>query len=158
GFRLGEWQGAETDAEGNVVEPAHAVPNPDAKMANKDLRQALAYAIDNDAVDARFYQGFRRLANFPNIPHFAECYNEDLEGYPQNPERAIELLDGAGYEDVNGDGFRETPEGEELVINFASMSGGEVAEPIAEYYMQSWRNIGLNVQLLEGRLHEFNSF
>ena len=158
GFKLGEWQDAQTDAEGNVVEPAQVVPNPDAKMANRDLRQAMAYAIDNDAVGARFYQGLRRRANSPIIPNFADFHNEDLEGYPHNPERAIELLEGAGYVDTNGDGFRETPEGEELVINFASMSGGEVAEPIAEYYMQSWRNIGLNVQLLEGRLHEFNSF
>lgn len=158
GFKLGEWQGAVEDDEGNVVEPPQNVPNPDAKMANKNLRQAMAYAIDNDAVGARFYQGLRSRANSPIIPNFADYYNEDVEGYPTDPERAIELLDEAGYEDTNGDGFRETPEGEELVINFASMSGGDVAEPIAEYYMQSWRNIGLNVQLLEGRLHEFNSF
>ncbi|NAO99673.1 oligopeptide ABC transporter substrate-binding protein, partial [Halomonas sp. MG34] len=60
--------------------------------------------------------------------------------------------------DVDGDGMRENPEGEELVINFASMSGGDTAEPLANYYIQSWEQVGLKVQLLDGRLQEFNTF
>ncbi|MDN6295820.1 MAG: oligopeptide ABC transporter substrate-binding protein [Alkalibacterium sp.] len=159
GFKLGEWQEAEKDEDGNIVEPAQNVYNPDSKMADKNLRQAMAYAIDNDAVGAKYYQGLRRRANSPIIPNFSDYYNEDLEGYPFDPDRANEVLDEAGYEDTDGDGIRETPEGEELVINFASMSGGETAEPIVEYYMQSWeRGVGLKVELLEDRLHEFNSF
>lgn len=152
GFKLGEWQ------EANGDEPAKNVYNPDAKMADKDLRQAMAYAIDNDAVGERFYQGLRRRATSPIIPNFSDYYNEDVEGYPFDVEEANRILDEAGYELAEGEEFRTTPEGEELVINFASMSGGDVAEPIAEYYIQSWKRIGLNVQLLEGRLHEFNSF
>ncbi|GEK91691.1 oligopeptide ABC transporter substrate-binding protein [Alkalibacterium kapii] len=158
GFKLGEWQEAETDEDGNIVEPAQNFFDPESKMADKNLRQAMAYAIDNDAVGAKYYQGLRRRANSPIIPNFADYYNEDIEGYPFDPERAKEILDEAGYEDTDGDGMRETPDGEELVINFASMSGGETAEPIVEYYMQSWERVGLDVQLLEGRLHEFNSF
>lgn len=158
GFKLGEWQEAEKDEDGNIVEPAQNVYNPDSKMADKNLRQAMAYAIDNDAVGAKYYQGLRRRANSPIIPNFSDYYNEDLEGYPFDPDRANEVLDEAGYEDTDGDGIRETPEGEELVINFASMSGGETAEPIVEYYMQSWERVGLKVELLEARLHEFNSF
>lgn len=158
GFKLGEWQEAEKDEDGNIVEPAQNVYNPDSKMADKNLRQAMAYAIDNDAVGAKYYQGLRRRANSPIIPNFSDYYNEDLEGYPFDPDRANEVLDEAGYEDTDGDGIRETPEGEELVINFASMSGGETAEPIVKYYMQSWERVGLKVELLEGRLHEFNSF
>lgn len=152
GFKLGEWQ------EANGDEPAKNVYNPDAKMADKDLRQAMAYAIDNDAVGERFYQGLRRRATSPIIPNFSDYFNEDVEGYPFDVEEANRILDEAGYELAEGEEFRTTPEGEELVINFASMSGGDVAEPIAEYYIQSWKRIGLNVQLLEGRLHEFNSF
>lgn len=156
GFKLGEWQEAQTDEDGNVTEPAQNVYNPDAKMADVNLRKAMAYAIDNDAVGERFYQGLRRRANSPIIPNFADYYNADVEGYPIDVEEANRLLDEAGYE-YDGE-FRTTPEGEELVINFASMSGGDVAEPIAEYYIQSWANIGLNVQLVDGRLLELNSF
>lgn len=158
GFKMGEWQEAQTDEDGTVTEPAKNVYNPDAKMSDKSLRQAMAYAIDNDAVGERFYQGLRRRANSPIIPNFADYYNEDVEGYPYDIDEANRLLDEAGYEWAEGEDYRTNPEGEELVINFASMSGGDVAEPIAEYYIQSWARVGLNVQLLEGRLHEFNSF
>ena len=38
------------------------------------------------------------------------------------------------------------------------MSGGDVAEPLANYYIQSWREVGLNVVKTNGRLIEFNTF
>ncbi len=43
---------------------------------------------------------------------------------------------------------REDPDGNKLTINFASMSGGEVAQPLADYYVQQWQEIGLmfNIQ------------
>lgn len=148
GFKLGSW-----DSEIGEV-----VTDPDAKMADVSLRQAMGYAIDNDAVGAQFYHGLRSRANSAIIPAFEAFYNPDVEGYYFDPELSEELLDEAGYEDLDGDGFRETPEGEELVINFASMAGGDVAEPIAEYYMQSWADVGLNVQLVDGQLLEFNAF
>src|SRR5699024_3039469 len=84
--------------------------------------------------------------------------NTEIEGYYQDTEKAEQILDDAGYVDTDEDGFRETPEGEELVIYFASMSGGATAEPIAQYYMQEWKEIGLNVELSTGRLIEFQAF
>ena len=38
------------------------------------------------------------------------------------------------------------------------MSGGATSEPIAQYYMQEWNNIGLDVSLATGRLIEFQAF
>ena len=38
------------------------------------------------------------------------------------------------------------------------MSGSDVSEPLAKFFIQSWKDIGLKVELLDGRLHEFNSF
>ena len=44
------------------------------------------------------------------------------------------------------------------LLTIASMSGGEVAEPMAQYYIQAWEAVGLKVELLDGRLQEFNAF
>lgn len=148
GFKLGAW-----DSEKGEV-----IPDPDAKMANKSLRQAMAYALDNDAVGQKFYSGLRSGANSLIPPVFADVHDADLEGYTYDTDKANKLLDDAGYKDVDGDDIREDPEGEKLRINFASMAGGEIAEPLAEYYMQSWQQIGLDVELTDGRLLEFNSF
>src|SRR5699024_12317675 len=88
------------------------------------------------------------------VPNFAEFFKDDIEGYPYDPDRANQLLDEAGYEDVDGDGFREDPDGEALEITYAARANSDVAESIAQYYIQAWEEIGLNVSLLEGRLHE----
>ncbi|APZ48956.1 oligopeptide ABC transporter substrate-binding protein [Jeotgalibaca sp. PTS2502] len=158
GFKLGHWEPAVTDEDGKVTEPAKNVSNPDAKMGDVELRKAMAYAIDNNAIATEFYQGLRENAKAMIPPVFGDFVNEEIEGFYYDPELAASILDDAGYEDTDGDGFRETPEGEELVINFASMAGGATAEPIAQYYIQEWQNIGLNVQLATGRLIEFQAF
>ena len=148
GFKLGKW-----DKEAKQVKM-----DPNAKMADKALRQAMGYAIDNDAVGEKFYQGLRRNATQLMIPAFKSYYDPELKGYTYDVEKAKKLLDDAGYKDVDGDGIREDKNGKPLVIKFASMSGGATAEPIAAYYVQQWKSIGLKVEYTTGRLIEFNSF
>lgn len=148
GFKLGTW-----DKENAVVKP-----NPDAKMNDVKLRQAMWHAVDNDAVGQKFYFGLRWNATTLVPPSHPEFHDTSNEGRKYDPEKAKQLLDEAGYKDVDGDGIREDKNGEPFVINFASMSGGDTAEPLAQYYIQAWEAVGLKVELLDGRLQEFNSF
>jgi peptide/nickel transport system substrate-binding protein len=149
GFKLGNW-----DAENNRVN----MDLENSKVGDVELRRAMWYAVDNDAVGERFYNGLRWAGTTLIPPSHAAYHDETIEAPSYDPDEANRILDEAGYEDVNDDGFRETPDGEELVLNFASMSGGDVAEPIANYYIQAWADVGINVQLLDGRLQEFNAF
>ncbi|MEB3012868.1 ABC transporter substrate-binding protein, partial [Parvimonas sp. D2] len=73
-------------------------------------------------------------------------------GYTYDLEKAKKLLEEAGYKDTNGDGIREYKEGKPLKIKFASKSGGATAEPIANYYIQQGKQIGLDFELTNGRL------
>lgn len=149
GFKLGSW-----DADNSRV----AMDLENSKVSDIELRRAMWYAVDNDAVGERFYNGLRWAATTLIPPSHAAYHDDTIEAPSFDPEEANRILDEAGYEDQDGDGFRETPDGEELVLNFASMSGGDVAEPIANYYIQAWSDVGINVQLLDGRLQEFNAF
>ncbi|WP_440894911.1 oligopeptide ABC transporter substrate-binding protein [Amphibacillus sp. Q70] len=146
GFKHGTWEDGEVK------------PDPDAKMADVNLRRAMWHAVDNNTVGDQFYNGLRWNATTLIPPSHPDYHDETIEAPTYDPELANEILDEAGYIDVNEDGFREDPDGNELVINFASMSGGDTAEPLAQYYMQAWEEVGLNVQLLEGRLQEMNTF
>jgi len=148
GFKLGKW-----DAEKGQV-----APNPNAKLADVKLRQAIAYAMNNKEVAERFYHNLRIPANALIDPMHTTFWNEKQEGYDYNPEKAKQILDEAGYVDVDGDGFREDPKGNKLKINFLSMAGGEIAEPLAQFYIQCWRDVGLDVVLQNGRLVEANAF
>jgi peptide/nickel transport system substrate-binding protein len=149
GFKLGEWNADENQVDYKPDEM---------KMGDKELRRAMWHAIDNDAIGERFYNGLRWKATSLITPYHASWHNDEVEVPDYDPDEANRILDEAGYEDVDGDGLREDPDGEPLEINFASMSGGDTAEPLANYYIQSWKEVGLNVQLTNGRLIEFNTF
>ena len=148
GFKLGTW-----DKKNKRVKP-----DPNAKMADVNLRRAMWYAVDNDAVGKKFYHGLRWNATTLIPPSHPTYHDETIEAPTYDPDKANEILDEAGYTERDEDGFRMTPDGEKLVINFASMDGGDTAEPLAQYYIQAWKEVGLNVQLLDGRLQEFQTF
>lgn len=148
GFKLGSY-----DKENKSIKP-----DPNAKMADVKLRQAMWHAVDNDTVGKKFYHGLRWNATTLIPPSHPEFHDATNEGRKYDPEKAKQLLDEAGYKDVDGDGIREDKNGKPFVINFASMSGGDTAEPLAKYYIQAWKEVGLNVELLDGRLQEFNTF
>ncbi len=149
GFKLGTWD----DENGRVdYQPEES------KVGDVELRRAMWYAVDNDAVGERFYDGFRWNGTTLIIPTHPDFHDDTIETPTYDPDKANEILDEAGYEDVDGDGIRENQDGDELTLNLASMSGGDVAEPLANYYIQAWEAVGIKVELLDGRLQEFNTF
>ena len=148
GFHLGKYD----------KETGKNVTDPNAKMADVNLRQAMAYALDIDAAGQNLYNGLQHSSNSIIIPFFKDVYNKDQEGFSYNPEKAKQLLDEAGYKDVDGDGIRENKDGSKLQINFAARTRDEANESLVQQYLNWWKEIGLNVQLYTGRTIELNSF
>ena len=147
-FKLGKW-----DEEKNEV-----VTDPNSKMYDLNLRKAIAYAIDMDAVSKQFYHGLSTPAKSQLSPLFPSLHNPEINGFKQDVEKAKKLLDEAGFKDVDGDGIREGKDGKPVKYTLAMMSGGEIAEPLAQYYIQQWKAIGLDVELLDGRLLDSKNF
>lgn len=147
GFKLGKW-----DAEKNTN-----IVNPDSKMWNVKLRQAIGFAMDNETLVKNLYNGLRFRATTVITPRHGTYQNKELVGYDYQPEKAKQLLDEAGYVDVDGDGFREDPQGKPFTITWAMMEG-QGADVIAQFFMQNWADVGLKVELYNGRLTEFNAF
>ena len=135
-----------------------SIVDPNAKMSDIKLRQALAYGLDVEQMVKAFYHGLRERATTSIPPVFKKYYTKDIKGFPYNPEKAKQLLDEAGYKDVNGDGYREDKNGKPFEVRIASMAGGDIAEPLVQFYIQQWKEIGIKGVLATGRLIEFNSF
>lgn len=148
GFKLGKYDTAQ----------GISIMDENAKMNDPELRKAIAYAMDIEQVGERFYQGLRTRATSLIPPVFTKFYDNELEGYTYDPDKAIETLEAAGYKDVDGDGIREDKDGQPFAINLAGMAGSDTDEAIVEYYRQNWEAVGLNVELTTGRLIEFNAF
>ena len=147
-FQLGKW---DASISKNVM-------NPNAKMSDPVLRQAIAYALDIDQAGKSLYNGLQRGTNSLIIPFFKDVYNKDQEGFAYNPEKAKKMLDDAGYKDIDGDGLRENKDGSKLTINFIARTRDDANESLIQQYLLWWKEIGLNVQLVNGRTMEVNSF
>ena len=63
---------------------------------NKWVRQAMNYAIDQTEIIAAVYGDQGQVAKNP-LPPTIWSYNDDIEDYGYNPEKAKELLNKAGY-------------------------------------------------------------
>lgn len=64
---------------------------------NKLVRQAVNYAIDQQAIIDAFFEGRAEVAVNP-MPPSISGYNDEIAGYEYNPEKAKELLAEAGYD------------------------------------------------------------
>jgi len=73
-------------------------------FTDQRMRQAANYAINKEAIVTEVLQGTATVAASPIPPAFAWAYNEDLQPYPYDPDRARELIAEAGY----GDGAEVT--------------------------------------------------
>lgn len=146
GFKVGKWDSKKST---NVM-------NKNAKMNNKSLRQAIAYAMNVDQAYQKYTQGltFRVPTLVPKA--FGKYSDTDIKGYSYNLKKANQLLDKAGYKKKGT--YRVQPNGKPLTIYLAAVSGTSTQESIVQNYIQQWKKIGLNVKLTTGRLIEFNSF
>ena len=70
------------------------------EFQSKQVRQAISYAIDTQAIVENIYAGFADQAAQP-LPPNVLGHNEELEPYPRDLDQAQSLLEEAGY----GDGF-----------------------------------------------------
>ena len=79
GFKMGHFDKAKGE---NVVDP-------DKKMSDLRLRQALAYGINTEEMINAFYEGLREKATSSVPPVFKKYYPKDFKGFEYNPEKAF---------------------------------------------------------------------
>lgn len=133
-FKVGKWQNGK-----NVMDK-------DAKMNNRSLRRAMAYAMNTEKY---FKQAGNETFNLVHtlIPEqYGDFSDTQIKGYSYNLTKANHLLDQAGYKRVGK--YRRQPNGKKLTINLATDPSYEL---LARNYLQQWHKIGLNVKLLGGR-------
>lgn len=151
GFNLGWFDEDARDGVGDVVTDLTG------KMGDVNLRRAIGYAVDNAGLGEDFYNGLRILATTMITPRHGGYQNTDLAGFYYDPDKARQILDDAGYDQWDSDGFRLGLDGEPLTIYWATMEGAG-ADTINQFKIQNWADVGLRVELYLGRTHDFNVF
>jgi peptide/nickel transport system substrate-binding protein len=100
------------------------------------VRQAVNYAVNKEGLANDILAGSAAPATQP-MPAANWSYNEDITGYPYDPEMARQLLADAGY----ADGFQTT------MIIPQSGSGMIIPVQMNEYIQGNLRDVGIEVAI-----------
>lgn len=132
---------------GPIMDKTKWKENP--KVKDPKVRQAIAYAIDRQAlIDGLFY-GRGSVINSPIATQFDAYDDKNPPQYKHDPEEAKKLLDEAGYVDKDGDGFREDPEGKEWVLNLNYPLGNKDRERSAPIIQEFLEAVGIKIELVQ---------
>ncbi|MDE2003091.1 MAG: heme-binding protein [Betaproteobacteria bacterium] len=118
------------------------------------LRRAISMGYDVGSLIRVLLKGRAIPANGPIPPDIAG-YDPDLKTQAQiyDPAAARALLDRFGYKDVNGDGYRELPDGKPLTIVRWS-TPGSAARQGDELWKRNMDAIGIRMVFRHDRLAE----
>ncbi len=134
--------------------------DPEKRKVFGDLRfrEAMSIALNRDELNevAYFGQGEpRQYIGFSPAPGFVdEKWLTHAAEY--DADRARALLDEIGMVDTDGDGFRELPNGEEIVLNMQFATQG-IAGQVVELVGQSWSEVGVETAVKEVTPDEYRS-
>lgn len=118
--------------------PVMILNSMDGPTADVEVRQALNYAIDKEALATELYGGFAQIDECQVLSPSYFGYNDALEAYEYDPDRARQMLEDAG---VAGQ-----------TVDVVSTSGRwlkdrEITEAVANYWTEAGMEV--NVQIFE---------
>ncbi len=78
----------------------HMMPGLNTQLADKRIRQAFNYAVDNDLLVESVMQGHAAVSQGQMVGPDGVGFHPQLAAYPYDPDRARELLEEAGVGDI----------------------------------------------------------
>ena len=110
------------------------------------FREAASFAIDYNQLATTINGEYGKVPGKGVIPPSCKGYDESLGSLEFDADKAAEMLDEAGYKDVDGDGYRELPDGSPMdlsVIPQYSSKSMDMRNRIAEVIMNSLDKVGI---------------
>ncbi|QGG57367.1 ABC transporter substrate-binding protein [Paenibacillus sp. B01] len=113
-------------------------------FANESFRNALSLAIDRQTITDTVLLGHAR-AGLTGYPHPDSPWTNPDLSTPFDAEQARAVLDGIGYKDADGDGFREDASGQPLKIKLAVSSAEPTYIRTSELLKEQFAAAGIDV-------------
>ena len=106
------------------------------------VRQAMNYAVDKDLLVEAIYEGRAEALPGPLSP-YNNYVNKSLAPYPYDPDKALALLEEAGWTDSDDDGMLDK-DGEPFAFTIDTL---EPWRPLAEAVASMFRDIGIDANV-----------
>ncbi len=114
------------------------------------VREAIDYAIDKQQIVDVVFQGHASVCptGWACGPYYEEKVPDDLAVTPFDLEKAGRILDDAGYVDADGDGVRETPDGQPLEFRLTYTTDFPTSLTMVEMISDWLAEIGIEVEII----------
>ena len=109
------------------------------------VRRAILHGADMQVAVKAIKRGFNRVSYGPLASATPEYASQLETMYPHDPERAISLLEQAGWLDTDGDGIREK-DGKPIVVLMSMVNWGQSRE-FSELLYSQLKAIGIELQI-----------
>lgn len=122
------------------------------------FREAMSVAIDRDQLNEVVSFGLGtpvQYTGFVPLPDYIDAsWESHMIGF--DPERAKALLDEMGLVDADGDGDRDLPNGDPLVLDW-QFSTQSASAQLVELIAQNWTDVGVTTTIKEVTSDEFRA-
>ncbi len=115
-------------------------------FTDRRVRLAMTHLLDREKMIRDIWKGVGVVAK-GNMPLASPGANPDIKPWPYDLAKAKALLKEAGWEDRDGDGVLENEVRVPFQFEFSYASGGEIAEKIARFVVDSCTAAGIRVTL-----------
>jgi peptide/nickel transport system substrate-binding protein len=129
-----------------AINGGDGLKKPHPALLDPKVREAIGHAIDRETIVNRALEGLgtpsQTLSVSPDPKWTPDIADGVLPTF--DLDQANQILDEAGYEDTDGDGVREMPDGgEPLNFRYMVRSDSVNAQPIAEFFTGWLKEIGI---------------
>lgn len=120
-------------------------------LSDKTVRLALNYAADKKKIIDEILGGDAEVVDSPILPGLLG-YDSGVKIYDFSPEYAANILEEAGWKDIDGDGFREKESKKSgvdpvaLEVTLATTNWPELLD-VAESLQKDWEQIGVKINI-----------
>jgi len=122
-------------------------------FADKRVRQAISYAINKDEIISGVLLKLGKPASGPYKPG-TWAFNDKVKVYNYNPQKALALLNEAGWKKTGGEGLLKK-DGQPFIFEIVTNQGNETRQKCAEIIQRQLNEIGITVKI---RVLEWSAF
>lgn len=124
--------------------------------SDKNIRQAIAYAIDVKSIINKVYFGSGVETDSLFYPGFYETENKG-DIYKQSRKKSKDILEKAGFKDIDKDGYLENADGNNIIIKIL-VNNSKVRKNAAETIADNLEKVSLQTEIISCGKSQYNSY